>query len=423
MAHTKLPYSAEQLEEISGKFSTPFHLYDEKILNERCSHLTKTFQKFSGFKEFFAVKGTPTPALMKIMHEKHNFGMDCSSLGELLLCEKIGITGKEIMFTSNNTQEKEFVKALQMNANINLDDVSMIDHLLEAIENNSEISGVEFPELLCFRINPGDLKHGNDIIGVPTEAKYGITLEQLVPAYKRAKDLGAKEFGMHTMVASNEINAEYFCETIEILVDQIITLKEELDIDLKFLNIGGGFGVDYNPEDQPLDISIVANHIEKIFQTLDKKGIARPDLYMEHARYITAPTGFLVTRVNSFKDIYRKYVGVDACMADLMRPGIYGSYHQISVPAREGGETEVVDLVGSLCENNDKFAIQRELPKTQRGDLVVIHYAGCHGHAMGFNYNAKLRSPEILLQENGEAKMIRRGETYEDYFATVEDLY
>jgi len=306
--------------------------------------------------------------------------------------------------------------------------------LQEAIENSTnEISEKKFPELLCFRINPGDLKHGNEFIGIPSEAKYGITLAQTLSAYKRAQELGVKRFGMHTMVASNEINAEYFCETIEILVDQIVNLKQELNIDLEFLNIGGGFGVNYHPDDAPLDIDVIAEHIEKIFSTLDAKGIARPKLYMEHARWITAATDFLVTTVSSHKDIYRKYVGVDACMADLMRPGMYGAYHHITVvPSSQNPEisgensrdeeTEIVDVVGSLCENNDKFAIQRELPVTKRGDLIVIHDAGCHGHAMGFNYNAKLRSAELLLQEDGTVKMIRRAEKYSDYFATIEDF-
>lgn len=411
-----LPFSLETLEKISDRFGTPFHLYDEKTLHQRCTHLTKTFEKFYGFKEFFAVKGTPTPALLHIMHQKHNFGMDCSSLGELLLCEKIGIKGDEIMFTSNNTTQEEFIKALEMKVRINLDDISMLEHLQEAVEN----SGQSFPESLCFRINPGDLKHGNEIIGIPTEAKYGITIEQLIPAYQKAQSLGVKHFGMHTMVASNEINAEYFSETIELLVDQIIQLKTQLNIDLDFLNIGGGFGVNYRPEEKELDISSIAKNIEKIFHTLDLKKISRPKLFMEHARWITAPAGFLVTKVSSHKDIYRKYVGVDACMADLMRPGMYGAYHHISVPGGGKRETETVDVVGSLCENNDKFAIQREIPMTKRGDLVVIHDAGCHGRSMGFNYNAKLRTQEILLRENQEAVLIRRKETYEDYFATLE---
>lgn len=403
-------------EKIAKKFGTPFHLYDEKILNQRCSHLTDTFSKFYGFKEFFAVKTTPTPALMKIMHEMHGFGMDCSSLGELLLCEKMGITGEDIMFTSNNTSREEFIKAVEMKVIINLDDISLIDHLIEAVGEK------KFPELLCFRINPGKVTHGNTIIGNPAEAKYGLTLDQIIPAYKRLQDLGVKRFGLHTMVASNEINAEQFPETVEILITQVIRLQEELGIDIEFIDIGGGFGVNYKPEESPLDIEKISISIEKIFSTLDEKNISYPKLFMEHGRWIMAPTGVLVTKVNSHKNIYRKYVGVDACMADLMRPGMYGSYHHITVPAREGDEREVVDVVGSLCENNDKFAIQREIPVTQRGDLVVIHDAGGHGRSMGFNYNAKLRSQEILLQENGEAQLIRRKETYEDYFATIENF-
>lgn len=414
MAQKICPYTKEQLQNIDQKFSTPFHLYDEKILNTRCKNLNEAFNGFKGFKEFFAVKTTPTPALMRRMHKNHGFGMDCSSLGELILCEKIGITGEEIMFTSNNTSDEEFRKASELKAIINLDDISLIDHLDNAVKT--------FPELICFRINPGGQKDGNVIIGSPLEAKYGLTLDQIIPAYKKAKDLGAKRFGLHTMVASNELSSEYFPETVQILIDQLKKLKAELDIEIEFINIGGGFGVDYKPEDSKLDIKKIATGIEKIFSSLEKENIKIPNLYMENGRWITAPAGFLVTKVRSHKNIYRKYVGVDACMADLMRPGMYGAYHHISVPGKEDAKKQVVDVVGSLCENNDKFAIQREIPVTEKGDLVVIHDAGGHGRSMGFNYNAKLRTQEILFTEQGETIQIRRKETLDDYFATIEDF-
>ena len=407
-----LPFSVKTLNNVAEKFGTPFHLYDENILEKRANALKKTFERFPGFKEFFAVKATPTPKILKIFNSL-GFGADASSLTELVLSEKCGIVGEEIMFSSNGTKDEEFEKAVKLGAIINFDDISLADKFTQAklkINSNTAVS---------FRINPGSLKKGNALIGNPVEAKYGITLDQLIPAYEKIKNLGAKKFGIHTMVVSNELNEDSFPETAKILIDCVLELKKKLNIDIDFINIGGGFGIPYKPEQAELNIENVANKIYKLFQT--NFGTQKwPKLFMENGRWLTAPAGFLVSRVNSRKDIYKKYVVLDSCMADLMRPAIYGAYHHITIPERENsGQKEVVDIVGSLCENNDKFAIDREVPVSEINDFVVIHDAGAHGRAMGFNYNGKLRTQEILLKKDGSFEQIRRRESIDDYLATV----
>ncbi len=412
MSKKKLPFSKETLEEITKKHPTPFHLYDEKAIIENAQRLNKAFSWHPGFKEFFAVKATPNPYIVKLL-KKQGFGTDCSSLPELLLSEKAGVTGENIMFTSNNTPADEFKKALEMGAIINLDDITHIP-FLEAHAG--------LPELICLRYNPGPLKGGNAIIGHPEEAKYGFTREQLFEGYKQLKEKGIKRFGLHTMVASNELDPDYFIETAEILFDLVRELSSELDIPFEFVNLGGGIGIPYMPDQEPVDLEKVGEGIRQKYESIIvKNGLDPINIYLESGRMITGPYGYLVSRVRHVKNIYKSYIGLDASMSDLMRPAVYQAYHHITIPGKEN-ETRIYeyDVTGSLCENNDKFAIDRKLPKTEPGDLVVIHDTGAHGHAMGFNYNAKLKSAELLLRPNGEVVQIRRAEKPEDYFATLD---
>lgn len=407
-----LPYSKAKVEEIISKFPTPFHIYDEAAIVKNAEKLKEAFSWNKGFKEYYAVKAAPNPHLLEIM-KSVNFGGDCSSMAELMLCEQVGITGENIMFTSNQTPAEEYQKALELGAVLNLDDITHIDFV--------EKSCGKLPDLLSFRYNPGDLKEGNDIIGEPLEAKYGLTREQMIEAYKISKERGVKRFGIHTMVASNELNEAYFAETAEILFDLVVEVKQKLDIDIEFANLGGGLGIPYKPEQKALDLNQLSAHVKAKYESiLIKNGISNLALYLESGRYITGPFAQLITKVVHFKDTFKKYAGVDASMADLMRPGMYGAYHHITVLGKESDETtNVYDVVGSLCENNDKFAVDRNLPKLENGDLLAIHDTGAHGHAMGFNYNGKLRPAELLLKTSGEVQMIRRAETYEDLFATL----
>jgi diaminopimelate decarboxylase len=336
------------------------------------------------------------------------FGFDCSSIPELILARELGATAEDIMFTSNNTSDEEFAFAADGGCILNLDDITLIDKV-----------PAPFPELICFRYNPGPRRTGNLIIGNPVEAKYGISHEQVVEAYRRAQKRGARRFGLHTMVASNERDYTYMVETARMVLSLAETVEDALGIRLEFVNIGGGFGIPYKPEDHGLDLLAMSAEIGALFGAfLAKHGYA-PKMYMESGRFMTGPHGALVTRAINHKDIYRKYLGVDACMSALMRPALYGSYHHIDVIGKEQApKTEVYDVVGSLCENNDKFAVQRDLPKVDEGDLLVIHDTGAHGHAMGFQYNGRLRPKELLLRTDGSVEMIRRAETVEDYFAT-----
>ena len=407
-----LPFTRNQLEEIIKKYPTPFHIYDEKAMRKNAREFKNAFSWNEGFKEFFAVKAAPNPYLMKILH-KEGFGVDCSSLAELIMAEKTGIPGKEIMFTSNDTPADEFLKAKELQAIINLDDIGHIAYL-------EKYAGL--PSLICFRYNPGHLKKGNLIIGHPEEAKYGFTREQLIKGYKICRDKGIKRFGIHTMVASNELDAGYFVETAEILFQLIAELTGELKIHFEFVNLGGGVGIPYRPEQKRIDLAAMSRGIkEKYEKIIVANGLGPIKLYMECGRYITGPYGYLVTRVLHIKDTYKKFAGLDACMANLMRPALYGAYHHITVAGKENKTPAAVyDVTGSLCENNDKFAIDRRLPVLEQGDILVIHDAGAHGFAMGFNYNGKLRSAELLLRENGEVVSIRRPETVKDYFATLD---
>ncbi len=396
------------LNNVRDHFGTPFHMYDEKGIRGTGQNLINAFKNISGFREYFAVKALPNPSIMKIMFEL-GFGFDCSSVPELALARQVGATGEDIMFTSNNTSPEDFdAAAAEGGCILNLDDITLVDKV------------PEMPELICFRYNPGLRRTGNDIIGNPVESKYGVSHEQVVEAYRLAKEKGAKRFGMHTMLASNELNYTYMVETSKMILDMVRMVSEDLGIIFDFVNIGGGLGIPYNPEDKALDIEAMGLEITALFDAFkDELGYC-PKLYLESGRFMTGPHGVLAVTAINRKDIYRSYIGVDACMSSLMRPGLYGAYHHITVPGKEAlPDSIVVDVAGSLCENNDKFAIQRSLPEIDEGDLLLIHDTGAHGHAMGFNYNAKMRSKELLLKENGDVAMIRREETMADYFATL----
>ena len=412
MTNKSLPFGKEKLEEIINQYPTPFHIYDEKGIRDYARRFNKAFSWNEGFKEYYAIKAAPNPYLMKILKQE-NFGIDCSSMAELELADKIGLKGEQIMFTSNDTPDYEYKKAFELGAIINLDDISHIDFL----ERN-----VGLPELLCFRYNPGTLKEGNFIIGHPEESKYGLTRNQMFEAYRLAKAKGVKRFGIHTMVASNELDPEYFVETAEILFSLIVEISKELGIHIEFANLGGGIGIPYRPGQKEVDIELMSAGIRaKYDDYITTNGLAPLRIYFESGRVITGPYGFLVSKVLHLKDTYKKFAGLDACMVNLMRPAMYGAYHHITIIGKENGLPLIkYDVTGSLCENNDKFAIDRELPEMEPGDIVVIHDAGAHGHAMGFNYNGKLKSAELLLRENGEVVQIRRAETISDYFATLD---
>jgi diaminopimelate decarboxylase len=412
MPSKQCPLNREQLEVLIEKFPTPFHLYDEAAIRANARALKEAFAWCPGFKEYFAVKATPNPYLMKIL-KAEGFGADCSSVAELLLSESIGLSGDDIIFTSNDTPASEYQKAVDLGAIINLDDISHIEYL----EKN-----VGLPERVCCRYNPGPLKGGNAIIGHPEEAKYGFTRPQLFEGYRILRDKGVKRFGLHTMVASNELEASYFIETAHLLFDLVGELSAELGIKFEFVNIGGGIGIPYKPEQKAVDLKSVGEGIRKLYvEKIETAGHGPLDVRLECGRMVTGPFGWLVSRVLHKKSTYKQYVGLDACMANLMRPAMYGAYHHITVPGKEALPHDFIcDVTGSLCENNDKFAINRALPPIEIGDLVVIHDAGAHGHAMGFNYNGKLRSAELLLRENGSVIQIRRAETVHDYFATLD---
>ncbi|MES9993359.1 MAG: diaminopimelate decarboxylase [Candidatus Thiodiazotropha sp.] len=397
---------AGSLEQIVEHFGTPFHIYDEQGIRENGEALIRAFAGVDHFKEYFAVKALPNPSIMKITQDL-GFGFDCSSTSELVMSREIGARGEEIMFTSNNTSADEFAVAMADGGCIlNLDDISLIDKV------------PQMPELICFRYNPGERRSGNSIIGNPLESKYGVAHNQLLDAYKLAMQRGASRFGLHTMLASNELNHAYMVETARMLLDRLRWLSEELDITFEFINIGGGLGIPYRPQEKPLDIVSMGQEIAELFHNFKQHQGYAPKLFLESGRYITGPFGVLVTRAINRKEIYRTYVGVDACMSSLMRPGMYDAYHHVTVHGKHG-EEETVDVVGSLCENNDKFAVQRPLPAIEDGDIVVIHDTGAHGHAMGFNYNGKTRPKELLLRSDGSVELIRREETHADLFATL----
>ncbi|WP_297095115.1 diaminopimelate decarboxylase [uncultured Draconibacterium sp.] len=412
MAEKNLPFSKEQLESIIENHPTPFHIYDEKAILENARNFQKAFSWNDGFKEYYAIKAAPNPYLMKILREE-GFGIDCSSIAELELAKRIGMSGDEIMLTSNDTPAYEFQLAKDLGAIINLDDISHIDF----VDKN-----VGLPDTICMRYNPGSLKEGNVIIGHPEEAKYGFTREQIIEGYQILKDKGVKHFGIHTMVASNELEPAYFVETAELLFNLIVEVYEKTGVKIEFANMGGGIGIPYKPGEKPVDMEFVSAGVKKHYDDiLVKAGLAPLKIFFESGRAITGPYGYLVTKVRHIKKTYKTYAGLDACMTNLMRPALYGAYHHITVMGKENDEANVkYDVTGSLCENNDKFAIDRMLPEIDPDDIVVIHDTGAHGHSMGFNYNGKLKSAELLLRENGDVAEIRRAETIEDYFATLD---
>ena len=407
------PLSASQLSELAEKFPTPFYLYDEKAIRENMRAFTKAFSIFPDFCEYFAVKALPNPYILKILASE-GCGGDCSSLPELVLCEKSGIKGEKVMFTSNETPAAEYEFAYKNGNIINLDDITHIDFLEKTLGT--------LPELICFRYNPGPLKEGNALIGKPEEAKYGLTHDQIIEAYAECKKRGVKRFGLHTMVASNELNPEYFVDTAKLIFNLAVELKQKDEVRIEFVDLGGGIGIPYKPEQKKVDYDYVAKEIRKAYdEIIVPAGLDPLKICWECGRPITGPYGYLVTKAIHEKHIYREYIGVDASMADLMRPGMYGAYHEVTVSGKENAPKDhVYDVVGSLCENCDKFAVQRQLPEIKPGDLLIIHDAGAHGRAMGFNYNAKLRCGELLLRPDGSVKEIRRRETMEDYFATLD---
>ena len=415
----KLPFDEARVREIMRDYPTPFYLYDERGIRQNARRLNAAFGWCDGFKEYFAVKATPNPYILKIAKEE-GFGADCSSLPELELAARVGITGENIMFTSNDTPSAEYRRAKELGAIINLDDITHLRYVEE------HAGGL--PELICFRYNPGPLRRGNAIIGHPEEAKYGLTRPQLFEAYASSGKKGSKRFGLHAMVASNELNPEFFIETARMLFDLAVELADKPGVRLDFVNLGGGIGIPYWPDEKPLNLEALGQAVKELYdERIRPAGLHPLRVYMENGRCITGPYGFLVTRAIHEKHTYKDYVGVDACMANLMRPGMYyqegkrSGYHHITVLGKEHAPADTkVDVVGSLCENNDKFAIDRMLPKVEIGDILVIHDGGAHGHSMGFQYNGKLRCAELLLREDGKVQQIRRAETMDDYFATLD---
>jgi diaminopimelate decarboxylase len=429
MSEKYFPLNRFELEEIARKYPTPFYIYDEKAILENVRRLKAAFSCFPSYKNHFAVKALPNPYILKILAAE-GFGADCSSYPELLLADIAGIKGEDIMLTSNETPANEYETARKMGAVINLDDYTHIEFL--------EKTAVMFawrglPELISLRFNPGPLKEGNAIIGKPEEAKYGLIREQIIEGFTILKKKGLKRLALHTMVASNELSVPYHIETARMLFELSVEIKEKTGVRLEFINLGGGMGIPYSPEQEAIDYHVLAKGIQAVYnEILKPAGLDPMNIRTEWGRAVTGPYGWLVTRAVHKKEIYRNYIALDACMADLMRPALYGAYHHITIPGKEGSPlSETYDVVGSLCENNDKFAIQRKLPKIdvaadgkvvdgRVGDFVIIHDAGAHGRAMGFNYNGKLRCGELLLRRDGSIVQIRRAETPDDYFATLD---
>jgi len=413
MAEKKLPFTKAKLETIIEKYPTPFHIYDEQAIRDNVRKLLAAFSWAPGFKEYFAVKATPNPRILKILKEE-GIGADCSSLAELILSEQAGIVGENIIFSSNDTPAEDYQVAYKLGAIINLDDISHIAYLEKH---------VGIPEIISFRYNPGPLlKGGNDIIGFPEDAKYGLTREQILEAYKIMQGKGVKRFALHTMVISNELSPDSFVGTAEMMFDLVVEIHQTLGIRIEMIDLGGGIGIPYRPEEQAVDLTVLSEGIHKAYEEkIVANGLHPLKITMECGRMITGPYGYMVSTVLHKKEIYKNYVGLDSCMADLMRPALYGSYHHMTVLGKEDLPLDhVYDVTGSLCENNDKFAIDRHLPQIDIGDRLVMFDAGAHGHAMGFNYNGKLRSAELLLQSDGNVTMIRRAETLGDYFSTLD---
>ena len=415
----KKPFvTLEQLQEIVKDYPTPFHIYDERGIRENVRDLHRAFAWNPGFKEYFAVKATPNPQILKLLREE-GCGVDCSSLTELMLSERCGFSGIEIMFSSNETPAEEFELAAQLGANINLDDLTHVDFLYNILGR--------VPETVCCRFNPGGVftlgesKEGFQVMDTPGEAKYGMTRAQLAQAFTRLKELGTKHFGIHAFLASNTISNEYYPVLARLLFQVAADVARETGCHVAFINLSGGVGVPYRPEQPANDIAVIGEGVRKAYEEiLVPAGMDDVAIFTELGRFMLAPFGHLVTTAVHEKHIYKEYIGVDACAANLMRPAVYGAYHHITVLGKEGAPCDrTYDVVGSLCENSDKFAVDRALPKIDKGDVLVIHDTGAHGFSMGYNYNGKLRSAELLLKEDGSVKLMRRAETPDDYFATL----
>ena len=415
----KRPFvTLDQLRNMTEQYPTPFHLYDEKGIRENARRLKQAFAWNPGFKEYFAVKATPNPAILKILREE-GCGADCSSLTELMMSDRSGFTGPEIMFSSNDTPAEDFKLAAQLGATINLDDFTHIDFLKETIGY--------IPETISCRFNPGgtftigESTEGFQVMDTPGDSKYGFTREQLFEGFKKLKTMGAKRFGIHAFLASNTLSNEYYPTLAGILFQLAVELEQETGCDICFINLSGGVGIPYKPDQPANDIAAIGEGVRKQFEKiLVPAGMGDVAIYTELGRFMLGPNGCLVTKVLHFKHTYKEYVGVDACAANLMRPAMYGAYHHITVMGKEDAPCDhKYDVTGGLCENNDKFAVDRMLPEVEIGDLLVIHDSGAHGFSMGYNYNGKLRSAEVLLQEDGSTRLIRRAETPEDYFATL----
>ncbi|MCI7150585.1 MULTISPECIES: diaminopimelate decarboxylase [Lachnospiraceae] len=405
-----------QLEEIVKEYPTPFHLYDEKGIRENAKALKEAFAWNKGYKEYFAVKATPNPYILSILKE-YGCGCDCSSYTELLMSESVGSVGEDIMFSSNDTPAEEFRLAAKLGAIINLDDITHIDFLEQTIG--------KIPETISCRYNPGGLfKISNSIMDNPGDAKYGMTTEQIFEAFKILKAKGAKEFGIHAFLASNTVTNEYYPTLAKVLFEVAVKLQKETGAHIKFINLSGGIGIPYKPDQEPNDIKVIGEGVRKVYEeVLVPAGMGDVAIYTELGRFMLAPYGCLVTKAIHEKHTHKEYIGVDACAANLMRPAMYGAYHHITVMGKEEEPCDhMYDVTGSLCENNDKFAIDRMLPKIDMGDLLVIHDTGAHGFSMGYNYNGRLRSAEVLLKEDGSTQLIRRAETPMDYFATFDSL-
>lgn len=412
MSEKKLPCSSGRLLELAAQLPTPFYLYDEQGILAAARGMKAIFSWVPGFRNYFAVKACPNPTILDLLRQE-GFGADCSSLPELLLSQSAGITGERIMFTSNDTPDEEFIEAVKLGAIINLDDITHIEALERAVGR--------VPELICFRYNPGPERTGNAIIGNPVEAKYGVTSEQIVDCYRIMKEKGCKRFGLHTMVASNELDGSYIVETARMLFTLCVRLQKEAGVRIEFIDMGGGVGIPYRLDQNAMDLSAVSDGMHRLYdEIIVPAGLDPLNIVFECGRVITGPSGYLVSKVRHVTHKYKDYVGLDACMADLMRPALYGAYHHITVVGKEDRPLDhLYDVTGSLCENNDKFAIDRQFPDIERGDVLVLHDAGAHGYAMGFNYNAKLRPAEYLLKADGSVAMIRRAQTYDDYVETL----
>ena len=410
----KTPFiTLEQLKEITKTYPTPFHIYDEKGIRENARRLKQAFSWNKGFKEYFAVKATPNPFIVNILKEE-GCGVDCSSMTELMMSEALGFSGEEIMFSSNATPAEEFIKASDLNAIINLDDFTHIDFLEKT---------VGIPQKICCRFNPGGVfKTANGIMDNPGDAKYGFTKEQLFEGFQKLKGKGVRTFGLHSFLASNTATEEYYPTLAAILFELAVELRDQTGADISFINLSGGVGIPYRPEDEPNDIMKIGEGVKKAFdEILVPAGMGDMAIYTELGRYMLAPYGHLITRAIHEKHIYKEYIGLDACAVNLMRPAMYGAYHHITVMGKEQEPLDhKYDITGSLCENNDKFAIDRMLPQIEIGDYIVIHDTGAHGFAMGYNYNGKLKSAELLLREDQSVQLIRRAEKPKDYFATFD---